>query len=131
MLANYTFLTPEFSIQRANIHADANEQISKGFLTHHGMQIYPIRLRLANLVLRNFGVELLRALFLLLAYTQPALEYGIDFFAIEAVRPVGRHLCTFAAKDFFVFAGFFAQQWDRPEPCDLDVLGLQPTSQAG
>jgi hypothetical protein len=81
-----------------------------------------------NLVLRNFGVELLRALFLLLAYTQPAYGVWDRFFAIEAVRPVCRHLRTFAAKDFFVFCYFFAQKWDRPEPGDLDVLASLRTA---
>ena len=78
-LENYTFLTPKFSIQRTNIYADANEQILEGFLTHHGMQsILSVGVS-QNQVLRNFGVELLPALFLLLVYTQPAMGYGVDF----------------------------------------------------
>jgi hypothetical protein len=107
VLGNYTFLTLEFSIQRTNIYADANEQILKGFLTHHGMQNYPIRGRLAKSGLEDFGVELLRALFLLLAYTQPAYGVWDRFFAIEAVRPICRHLRTFVAKDFVGFLPFF------------------------
>jgi len=64
-----------------------------------------------NLVLRNFGVELLRALFLLLALTQPAYGVWDRFFAIDAVRPVCCHSRTFAAKDFLFFCRFFAQKW--------------------
>jgi hypothetical protein len=63
-----------------------------------------------NLVLRNFGVELLPALFLLLVYTQPGYGVWDRFFAIEAVRPVCRQSHTFAAKEFFWFWWFFRQK---------------------
>jgi hypothetical protein len=84
-----------------------------------------------NLVLRNFEVELLRALFLLLAYTQPAYGVWDRFFAIEAVRPVCCHLRTFVAKDVcWFFAVFWHKSGIDPEPGDLDVLTSLRTSEA-
>ena len=122
MLANYTFLTPEFSIQRAKINADANEQILKGFLTHHGMQIYPIRWRLAK-----SGLEELRsgASAGVVPFTRPYSTrlWGMGSIFRDRCRATGLLSLAYSrSKRFFVFLPFFRTEVDRPEPADLDLL---------
>jgi hypothetical protein len=57
--------------------------------------------------------------------------YGGRSLATEALRPVCRHLRTFAAKIFLIFCRFFAQKWDRREPGDLNVFASLRTNHVG
>ena len=131
MLGNYTFLTLKFSIQRTNIYADANGQILKGFLTHHGMQIYTIRWRLAK-----SGLEELRsgASAGVVPFTRPYSTRLWGMGSIFRDRSRATDLPSFAYFRCKRFCWFFAVFWHKseidPEPGDLDVLTSLRTSEA-
>jgi hypothetical protein len=74
------------------------------------MQIYPIRGVSQNLVLRNFGVELLRALFLsLVPMLNRVMGYEVDF---SRSKPYDRFAvtCVLSQQKIFCFLRVFSHK---------------------